>query len=297
MSKYEYTNTYTILATSDLSAALVQKINTSQDNHDYVDTSNMNISEFCSYKAQMNNSPYYLLNDTSNCYIYDIYKANNRETGFNSTDWLSQLSDCSVNTCSKTVETSTGEYTYGVGENNYSLYTKKTTYNSEFHYESIDKYKQQFETIYSGLLTDISALSNLYTSYREEWYRDVSINEASSTVVEPTTQIYFELAELYGNKYLQVESKLLELLELRIFMENTLSDLNGDVVNNLNGLQLIDKRIQIAQNYVNGLMANSSGAIGMLKDNKYNSMVLITENTAMALIIILLVYVYFRNNG
>ena len=78
---------------------------------------------------------------------------------------------------------------------------------------------------------------------------------------------------------------------------HTLSDLNGDVVNNLNGLQIIDKKIQIAQNYVDGLMANSSGAIGMLKDNKYNSMVLITENTAMALIIIALVYVYFRNNG
>ena len=297
MSKYEYTNTYTILATSDLSAALVQKINTPQHNHNYVDTSNMNISEFCSYEAQMNNSPYYLLNDTSNCYIYDIYKANNRESGVNSVGWLSRLSDCSVNPCSKTVETSTGEYTYGVGENNYSLYSKKTTYNSEFHYVSIDNYKEQFERIYSGLLTDISALSNLYRSYREEWYSDVSINEASSTVAEPTTPRYLELAELYGNKYLQVESKLLELLELRIFMENTLSDLNGDVVNNLNKLQIIDKKIQIAQKYVNGLMANSSGAIGMLKDNKYNSMVLITENTVMALIIISLVYVYFRNNG
>lgn len=291
MSKYEYTKTYTILATSDLSAALVQKIN----NPENIDTSNMNISEFCSYEAQMNNSPYYLLNDTSNCYIYDIYNANNRESGVNSVGWLSQLSDCSVNPCSKTDPS--GIYTYGVGENNYSLYSKKTTYNSEFHYVSIDNYKEQFETIYSGLLTDISALSNLYTSYREVWYNDVSINEASSTVVEPTTPGYFESFNLYRNKSLQVESKLLELLELRIFMENTLSDLNGDVVNNLNGLQIIDKKIQIAQNYVDGLMANSSGAIGMLKDNKYNSMVLITENTAMALIIIALVYVYFRNNG
>lgn len=293
MSKYEYTKTYTILATSDLSAALVQQIY----NPENIDTSNMNISEFCSYEAQMNNSPYYLLKDTSNCYIYDIYQANNRESGVNSVGWLSQLSDCSVNPCSKTVDTSTGKYTYGVGENNYSLYSKKTTYNSEFHYVSIDNYKEQFEKIYSGLLTDISALSNLYTSYREVWYNDVSINEASSTVVEPTTPKYLELSDTYRNQLLQVESKLLELLELRIFMENTLSDLNGDVVNNLNGLQIIDKKIQIAQNYVDGLMANSSGAIGMLKDNKYNSMVLITENTAMALIIIALVYVYFRNNG
>lgn len=290
MSKYEYTNTYTILPTSDLSAALVHKTYNPENS----DTSHMNINEFCSYEAQLNNSPYYLLNDTSKCYIYE---ANNREPGVTSAGWLSRLSDCSVNPCSKTIDTSMGKYTYGVGENNYSLYSKKTTYNTEFHYVSIDNYKQQFERIYSGLLTDISALSHLYASYREVWYNDVSINEASSMVVEPTTPGYFELLDAYRNQSSQVESKLMELLELRIFMENTLSDLNDDVVNNLNTLQIIDKKIQIAQKYVNGLMANSSGAIGMLKDNKYNSMVLITENTAMALIIIALVYVYFRNTG
>lgn len=288
MSIYEYKNTYTIPVSSTQKSSLTKIENTPE-----TATTN-NMKDFCNSQATINNSPYFLLNDVSdiqNCYIYK-----NEQTGTGtetSLTWLNSLDECSGDGCFK--EDPINKYNYGVGTDNYSLYSKTQKYN----YKTADEYNKQFNTIYNDLLTNLEEFKNIYKNYREIWYDCVYIDDTSSVKINDTgcshTRKDYTIAlELYTEKKSQVNNLLSQLLNMRILIENKLAEINGDIVYNLNQLEIMDTKINTIREYLNKLMGDSSGAIGMLKDSKYNSTVLITENTVMSIIIIGLVYYYFR---
>ena len=286
MSIYEYKNTYNIPLSSTQKTSLI-KI----ENPPETATTN-NMKDFCNSQATINNSPYFLLNDVSNisnCYIYK-----NEQTGTGtgtSLTWLNSLDECSGDGCFK--EDPSNKYNYGVGTDNFSLYSKTQKYT----YKTADEYNKQFNTIYNDLLTNLEEFKNIYKNYREIWYDCVYINDNKVKIKDigcfHTREEYTIALELYTEKKSQVNNLLSQLLNMRILIENKLSVINGDIVYNLNQLEIMDKKINTIREYLNKLMEDSSGAIGMLKDSKYNSTVLITENTVMSIIIIGLVYFYF----
>ena len=46
--------------------------------------------------------------------------------------------------------------------------------------------------------------------------------------------------------------------------------------------------------FFNNLMGKDSGAIGMLKDNKYNTSIVLIENVTLILTIAIVLFVYFK---
>ena len=284
MSIYEYKNTYTIDPSSQQYASLLKTTNTGS-------------KEYCVNQARLNNSPFFLLNDVSNCYIYNQSSTTNNLLP---STWVNSLTDCSAIDCY--TEDTTNLYNYGTGQNNYSLYSISTDLYTSYNNASTEyttTFKGDFDKIYIDLLDNLTSLENQYKTYRDMWYDyvDISNNEQiiNSSISADTRSSYDQALEQYTDTKLKVQNDLVALLEKRILLENKLAQLNGDTTIQINELSILDAKIQTTKANLDKYMGESSGAIGMLKDNKYKSAVLITENTAMSLIIIGLIYYYFRH--
>ena len=265
-------------------------------------------SHYCSNYAFMNNSPFYMLTDIcqnvqticggydASCYIsastgtdISINKINNW-LGSLESDICDPFSTCAVDICGNK---------YGI-TGGYSLYEKNNLSTPNYIVQNPKyDYEQEFNSYYNEISGNLNKLDNTYTKYRTEWYKYIDICDNRIDLNIPHQDEYLKkeyenTIYAYENVQYDIDRNFYNLFDIQYNLETKLFKLGEEIQYNSDYLKLLNKKLQIGKDFFNNLMGKDSGAIGMLKDNKYNSSVVLIENITLILTITTVLFIYFK---
>ena len=237
----------------------------------------------------------------SSLFILSDYNATNKDasclysnpsyndTSFN--DWISGLVPCNsnFNSCN---EVSGNDY---FGKGNYlSLYLSPllTLMDIPTSYTTIDT--QYFYNLYINAWGNLNNFITARETYLHTYYMNINIDGTFPQSKRDTASSQEEDMNMYQSK---LQSDLLVLNNEFNNLINTVQELNRYIEIKSKLLDIINYKIYVAELFFNVLMNKNQGAIGELDINSYNRSLSIFKNLIISIVILISIYLYFKNNS
>lgn len=255
-------------------------------------TSRVTSAAECELKAFSNKSSLFILSDynetnrdASCLYSNPSYS----DTSFN--DWISGLVPCNsnFNSCN---EVSGNDY---FGKGNYlSLYLSPllTLMDIPTSYPTIDT--QYFYNLYINAWSNLNNFITSRETYLHTYYMNINRDGTFPQSIRDTASSQEEQMNRYQSI---LQSDLLILNNEFNNLINTVQELNRYIEIKSKLLEIINYKIYVAELFFNVLMNKNQGAIGELDINSYNRGLSIFKNLILSIIILISIYLYFKNNS
>lgn len=255
-------------------------------------TSRVTSATECENVAFSNKSSLFILSDynetnrDASC-LYSNPSYN--DASFN--DWISGLVQCNsnFNSCN---EVSGNDY---FGRNNYlSLYLSPllTLMDIPTSYPTIDT--QYFINLYLNTWTNLNNFITKRVTYLETYYMNIQTDGTFPQSISDTAT----RQEEEMNRYQSIlQSDLLLLNNQFNTLISKVQELNRYIKIKAKLLEIINYKIYVAELFFNVLMNKNQGAIGELDINSYNRSLSMFKNLIISIVILISIYLYFKNNN
>lgn len=280
--RFRYYNTYykPVNTTSDVLINKPQRIN--------------DISE-CETVASDNNSKIFVVsnwNNTTQDFSCAYQNPVISTTKFD--NWVSSLIKCESSSCN---EVDSNDNYIGLNDNislygapNYNLsyiedYNETTSYTK-------DDFDTQVTTIENNLKIFLGKLNNYLVFY----YMYVNVDGNNITFGDKDNE-----HQEYSNSLNEAQTNLeTSLKSLDSMFKDTLEyteKINSRCMQNYNLILDMNNRVSTAKKYFNLVMNQNQGAIGELDINEYNRNQAIFENLVLITVLLIVIYLYFKNSN
>lgn len=246
--------------------------------------------------AQCENVAFY---NKSSLFILSDYNETNRDASclysnpsyndasFN--DWISGLVQCNsnFNSCN---DVSGNDY---FGRNNYlSLYLSPllTLMDIPTSYPRIDT--EYFINLYLNAWTNLNNFITKRVTYLETYYKNIQPDGTFPQIIRDTATSQEEDMNRYQSI---LQSDLLLLNNQFNTLISKVQELNRYIKIKAKLLEIINYKIYVAELFFNVLMNKNQGAIGELDINSYNRSLSIFKNLIISIVILISIYLYFKN--
>ena len=205
-------------------------------------------------------------------------------------DWISGLVQCNnnFNSCN---DVSGDDY---FGRNNYlSLYLSPllTLMDIPTSYPTIDV--DYFINLYLNTWTNLNNFITNRRTYLETYYFKIQQDGTFPQSIRDTATSQEEEMNIYQSI---LQSDLLLLNNQLNTLISKVQELNRYIEIKAKLLEIINYKIYVAELFFNVLMNKNQGAIGELDINSYNRSLSIFKNLIISIVILISIYLYFKNN-
>lgn len=210
-------------------------------------------------------------------------------------NWASSLIKCEFSSCYEENEGRIGL------NDNISLY-RSSDYNLSYiedHKETTTYTKKQFDNQVSKIETNLNNFLTALSQYLFYYYENVTVKGDTIQFPKPSA------SESHHRDYLnalnttqrKLEKSLKDLNKMFVDTLEYTEKINSRCMQNFNLISAMNDRINTAERYFNLLMNENQGAIGELDINEYNRNQVIFENLVLIIILLIVIYLYFKNSN